>query len=176
MDSVKTYYDFAEDDYRYLKEDYERGRIANYMAGIAQSICERYLKHIIDQYVHPKTINEEYEKKEYLRKYNLNALLRYVNANTDFQISKELCRTIKGADRYYFTTRYPGDDSIQVDKDMIADCMDAVEACRETTRYIIQRKEREEENVHPTKESLTLEIEKIAGTAHEKAKKSIMKK
>lgn len=110
MDTLKTYYDFAEDDYQYLREDYERGRIANYMAGMAQNICERYLKHIIDKYVLSKTTNEEYEKKEYLRKHSLNALLRYINANTDFQISKELCKTIKEADGYYFSTRYPREE------------------------------------------------------------------
>lgn len=169
MDSLKTYYDFAEDDYQYLREDYERGRVANYMAGMAQNICERYLKHVIDKYVLPETANEEYEKKEYLRKHNLNALLRYINAKTDFQISRELCKTIRGADGYYFSTRYPGDESIQIDKDVIEECMSAVETCRDTVRYIIKKKEQEETKAHPDRKTAVLEIEEILTALKDKA-------
>lgn len=49
MDALKTYYDFAEDDYQYLKEDYERGRIANYMAGMAQIQTSKFLKTYVRQ-------------------------------------------------------------------------------------------------------------------------------
>lgn len=33
---LTTYFDFAEDDYQYLLEDYNNGRVANYMGASAQ--------------------------------------------------------------------------------------------------------------------------------------------
>lgn len=37
-----SYYDFAENDYLYLKNSYERSDFSNAMAVLTQSICERF--------------------------------------------------------------------------------------------------------------------------------------
>ena len=71
MESERNYFDFAEDDYQYLKEDYERGRVANYMASMSQNICERYLKHVVETYVIPTTEKEEAEETKVLHTHNL---------------------------------------------------------------------------------------------------------
>lgn len=48
---LKTYYDFALDDYRFLGELKKNGITANSIGAIAQNTCERFLKHLINEYV-----------------------------------------------------------------------------------------------------------------------------
>lgn len=43
-----TYYSRAENDYQFIKGNYEDGRVSEVVCYVMQSICERYLKHIID--------------------------------------------------------------------------------------------------------------------------------
>ncbi len=47
---LKTYYDFALDDYRFLSELKKSGITANSIGAIAQNTCERFLKHLINEY------------------------------------------------------------------------------------------------------------------------------
>lgn len=42
-------------------------------------------------------------------------------------------------DGYYFTTRYPGEDSIFVDKEDMDICMEAIELCRDITLDAIRK-------------------------------------
>lgn len=39
-----TYYTRAENDYQFVKANYEEGRVSEVMCYVMQSICERYLK------------------------------------------------------------------------------------------------------------------------------------
>ena len=48
---LKTYFDFAENDYGYFWHSFEQGIVANAMAADAQEICEKYMKHVIDQWI-----------------------------------------------------------------------------------------------------------------------------
>ena len=45
---LKTYYDFALDDYQFLIELKKNGITANSIGAIAQNTCERFLKHLMN--------------------------------------------------------------------------------------------------------------------------------
>ena len=47
MEKKLSYYDYAEDDYNYLKDCIDAGIYRTSMASIAQETCVRYLKHVI---------------------------------------------------------------------------------------------------------------------------------
>ena len=51
-----TYYDFAENDYNFLIHASESGMRDNALAAISQSVCERFMKHLIDKYYSPGSI------------------------------------------------------------------------------------------------------------------------
>ena len=42
---LKTYYDFADNNFNFLIAAYEQGLIGNAMGAMAQETCEKYLKH-----------------------------------------------------------------------------------------------------------------------------------
>ena len=131
------YFHFAENDYDYIKEDLqENKRPHNAITYIAQSICERYLKHIINEYFCPQNIAEESEKKRILRTHNLNMLNTFILSNMDGVMSEEEADIIEMADGYYFTTRYPGDDSMDATERDIRKCRKAVEKAR----FVVMRK------------------------------------
>lgn len=46
---LKTYFDFAENNYDFLLAAYEQGLVGNAMGAMAQETCEKYLKHIIEE-------------------------------------------------------------------------------------------------------------------------------
>lgn len=125
-----TYFDFAEDDYQYLLEDYNNGRVANYMGASSQNTCERYLKYIIEEMFYPQTESEEDNKVNILKKHNLRTLVKFLRKNNLCDFSKDEIAAINAVNGFYYTTRYPGDDSISVDKEDIDDCMEALNICR----------------------------------------------
>lgn len=127
---MKTYFDFADNDREYLLEDYKNGRVANYMGSMAQNICERYMKHIIDRYDEPQDVNGAQEKMSALRTHSLNKLIKYISG-MGYSFRKETREEMQMIDGFYFSTRYPGDDSYVLDKDDIEHCARAVELCRE---------------------------------------------
>lgn len=50
---LKTYYDFADNNFNFLIAAYEQGLVGNAMGAMAQETCEKYLKHIIEEYIVP---------------------------------------------------------------------------------------------------------------------------
>lgn len=134
---LETYFDFAENDYEFFMAAYKNGIVANQMAAIAQGICEKYLKHIITEYVRVEGEQKAQEKSSILRTHSLAKLLKYVRNNLeDFQIDK---RQVQMIDGYYFTTRYPGEESISIDQEDIEDCKTAVEICRESVMMYLKK-------------------------------------
>lgn len=120
-----NYYSFAENDYLYLKNSIEAGFCSNAMASIAQNIIERYLKHIIDVFC------KEEDVTAVLKTHSLKRLLRYINTYlNEFKIDEY---KVILADGYYFSARYPGDDSFFVNQKDIDVCWEAVQ---ETKRAV----------------------------------------
>lgn len=136
-----TYLDFAENDYSYFNANYEEGRVANNMAAEAQNACEKYLKHIIEQY----DVNNELNHTGVLRTHNLQTLINYLKDEMNIQISNEEESCITCINGYYFDTRYPGDSSVFATRSMIEKCHKALEMCRNITFEIIRDYEHDRE-------------------------------
>ena len=76
-----------------------------------RSICERYLKHIISECAHPENESEAVSKESVLRTHSLRRLMRYISGDMGIDIPDETESALDRIDGFYFTTRYPGDDS-----------------------------------------------------------------
>lgn len=138
MGQLKTYFDFAEDDFKYFMASCDAGFVANAMGALAQGICEKYLKHIIENYVKPDSYEANNERDSILRTHSLMKLQRYLGVNLpDFTIDRTKLRMVDG---FYFTTRYPGEESIEITREDIEDCKLAIEECREKALRYIQSK------------------------------------
>lgn len=89
------------------------------MTSIAQNICERYLKYIIDCYC------TSIDCTSILKTHSLKRIIRFLNENlVDFQIDR---KKVVLADGYYFSARYPGDESFFATEEDVKSCWDAVE-------------------------------------------------
>lgn len=145
VNKLETYLDFAENDYQHFKFCYKATLVTNQMGAIAQGICEKYLKHVIEEYVIVDNAQKNGEKEKILRTHSLAKLLRYVEENiSDFQIEGRKLRIIDG---FYFTARYPGEESISINEQDVEDCNDAVEECRgKVMEYIEKNKALRKEN------------------------------
>lgn len=61
--SLNNYADFAENDYIFFKQAYANGNLGSPLAALGQSICERYLKHIVSEYSCPENEKEQMKKE-----------------------------------------------------------------------------------------------------------------
>jgi HEPN domain-containing protein len=144
---LNNYYDFAENDYQYLLQSFEAGMVANAMGALAQGICEKYLKYIINEYVVPQSSEESTEKGRILRTHNLNKLYKYLlQYLPEMEISK---RTLNAVNGLCFTTLYPGDESIVVDEEDIREYVQAVQECKLAVDKYIDLQRGKEEDMHP---------------------------
>ena len=141
--AMTSYLDFAENDYKYFMTSYEYGIVANAMAADAQEICEKYMKHVIDKYFEPETEEEQTEYDIHMRTHNLNKLMRFLDQRMGLNFDREVKAEMQIINGYYFTARYPGDESIEVTKEDLDVCADAVEHCRESILKMIQEIENE---------------------------------
>ena len=137
---LTTYFDFAEDDYQYLLEDYNKGRVTNYMGASAQNTCERYLKYIIEEMYEPHNNDEIDEKAAILKVHSLKKLMKFLREYNLCNISKEEYISVSAINGFYFSARYPGDDSISVDKEDLDNCMVALDICRNKTLELMIQK------------------------------------
>lgn len=128
MEKKINYYNFADNDYEFLRDNYKEGRVSNIMCVSAQNICERYFKSVIEERAN------ELGDTDIMKTHSLKRLQRFMEKNIpDFQCD---FRTVVQADGYYFSARYPGEDSFFVEKEDVEDCWRAVvEAKKATDRY-----------------------------------------
>ena len=129
-----TYYTRAENDYQFVKANYEEGRVSEVMCYVMQSICERYLKHIIDTYYTG-------EIGSVMRTHTIRVLRDFIIRNVpDFNCDWSVALQ---ADGYYFSARYPGDDAIEVNADDVEYCWKAVNVVRNAVQdYLNNHKNR----------------------------------
>lgn len=137
MGKEVTYYNFAENDYLYLKANVEEKRVSNAMCSSAQNICERYLKEVI------KDKADELNDTNIMKTHSLKKIRKFVEAN----IPEYECdwTTIVLADGYYFSARYPGEDSYFVDESDVEICWRSVQETKRATDRYLARQEREKE-------------------------------
>ena len=137
-EELKTYYDFADNNYDFLMAAYKNGLVGNAMGAMAQETCEKYLKHLIDEYVILGDSADNAKKTEILRTHNLTKLSKYISSHLpEVNLDRPSLNLVNGL---YFTTRYPGDESIMVEKDDLDEYIDAVKKCKNAVDEFIRRK------------------------------------
>lgn len=143
---LENYFDFAENDYQFFMAAYKNHIVANQMGAIAQGICEKYLKHVITEYCAPQSSEQLHDKNTILRTHSLAKLIKYVQKNLDdFEVDRKAVQMIDG---YYFSTRYPGEESISIDAEDIEFCKMAIESCRESVlKYINKELKKDQEKI-----------------------------
>ena len=134
---LRTYYDFAENDYAFLKAAFAGGLMANSMGAMAQNVCERYIKHLINEYVNV-TPENRHDVTEVLSTHNLNKLVTFWNGNSQYKISDETIDEMRDINGYYFSTKYPGDDAETLTGEDIRDCIEAIDACKANVDEIMR--------------------------------------
>lgn len=132
---LKTYYDFALDDYKFLCELRKTGIQANSIGAIAQNTCERFLKHLINEFVPVSEENRNYIT-DILTTHNLNRLVYFWNQFSENKIPDDVSIQLKKINGFYFSTKYPGDDSQTLTEENIATCYEAVELCKQAVDEI----------------------------------------
>lgn len=125
--ALETYLDFAENDYKFFMINYRNHVIANAMGTAAQGICEKYMKHLISEYMNPETKEELAKKQATLRTHSLNRLSKYIMNDMEMPIPEETRTAMGIIDGFYFSTRYPGDDSIEINEEDLRHCEKAIE-------------------------------------------------
>ncbi len=135
---LKTYYDFALDDYIFLCELKKSGITANSIGAIAQNTCERFLKHLINEFI-PVTGENRQQITDILTTHNLNRLVFFWNAFSVNKIPGEVSARLKKINGFYFSTKYPGDDCQTLTKENMESCYEAVESCKQAVDEIISR-------------------------------------
>ena len=128
---MNTYAEFAENDYKFFRQSYDSGNKGSALAALGQSICERYLKHIISECAHPENESEAVSKESVLRTHSLRRLMRYISGDMGIDIPDETESALDRIDGFYFTTRYPGDDSFIPTERDIDRADKAVHLCRD---------------------------------------------
>lgn len=137
-EELKTYYDFADNNYDFLMAAYKNGLVGNAMGAMAQEACEKYLKHLIDEYVILGDSADNAKKTEILRTHNLTKLSKYISSHLpEVNLDRPSLNLVNGL---YFTTRYPGDESIMVEKDDLDEYIDAVKKCKNAVDEFIRSK------------------------------------
>ena len=131
MAELRTYKDFADNSYAYFMFAYDNGQIFNEMGAMAQSICERYLKHLIAEYAEPENDSESDIKERALRSHKLRVLSNFLRHNMELPMSKTLVTSLNSVNGFYFSTRYPGEDSTTLTREELDECAEAIQLCKE---------------------------------------------
>lgn len=131
---LESYFDFAENDYNLfmfcVNHEYYA---ANMLGAIAQGICEKYIKHLLESYYSPDSALSYSEYSDVMRTHSLHKLCKFLKNRLQLKYSQETENLMYIIDGFYFSTRYPGDDSITLEKENIDFCCRAINACREET-------------------------------------------
>lgn len=129
MEENLTYYDFAMNDYNYLKFSIDNNLMFNSMCSNAQNIVERFLKHIIE----PKAM--ELGNTKVMKAHDLILLKTFIQEHLpDFSID---WGTVIQCNGFYFNVRYPGDNSFFVNERNVLDCWNAVNETKNAVdRYL----------------------------------------
>ncbi len=133
---TNSYLSYAESDFNFFKAAVKSGMIYNAMPAIAQNSCEKYLKDLVERFFVPENQDELIDKTKIMRTHSLSKLLKFIENDMGITITDDAKDAIEGADGYYFTTRYPGDNSIEVDSRDIRKCEKALNLTKQLHREI----------------------------------------
>lgn len=132
-ENLNSYLAFAENDYLFFRQAYDTGNKGSALAALGQSICERYLKHVISEFAQPENRGEMQDKETVLRTHSLRRLMRYIQEEMNLEIPEKTEMSMDRIDGFYFTTRYPGSESFIASERDIDKAKAAVEEARKFT-------------------------------------------
>ena len=138
MEMMNTFFDFAENDFQFFQDAYEHGIKGSPMTAMGQNICERYLKHIINEYAHPESPEEENDKTKILKTHSISRLVNYIKHEMNLEIPRNVEIDARSVDGFYFSTRYPGEDCFVPTEDDIDIAYEATKTVRSYTLEKIQ--------------------------------------
>lgn len=107
MGGRNTYFDFAENDFRFMQDAYEHGIKGTPMAALGQSISERYLKHVISEYARLQDIEGRRKKAEALETHLLAPLINYIKQDMRAALPKDVEMLARSMDAFLFLNRVP---------------------------------------------------------------------
>ena len=136
MENIVNYKNIANNDHAFLSDAIDKaiecGNAPLRIPSLASEVCEKFLKHIINEYCHPETNEEMYMKEKILHSHSLRNLLDYVE-NAGFEVSDDTRDKIIKIDGLYFNTRYPSEDFHLT---TMKDIKDSKNAMDEAKRYV----------------------------------------
>ena len=133
----------------------------NDISYMSQNTCERYMKHIIEEYFTPTNDEERMSKTNILRSHNLNSLQNYISEKLNCRYSEETSLLIDSINGFYYTTRYPGESSMLANENDIDRCYKAVNKCYEETVEIINNLEQQINTYNENQQDVLDEIIQI---------------
>lgn len=116
----------------------KNGITANSIGAIAQNTCERFLKHLINEYV-PVSEENRHQITDIMSSHNLNRLVFFWNRFSKNTIPSNVSAQLRKINGFYYSTKYPGDACQTLSKDNISSCYSAVESCKQVVDEIIAR-------------------------------------
>ena len=133
----ENYYDFAYNDYEFVKKTHENNYVFNSMCSIAQKVCVRFLKHIIDQYYVPENEQEAAYVNDVMSTQSLRKLERFLVEKMDIQLAQDVHSALNEVNGFYYETSYPGDESFFVNAEDVEKAVAAMDKCKDfIDRYI----------------------------------------
>ena len=99
------------------------------------------MKHIISEYAEPENDQEQFKKERALRTHNLHILIRYLRDDMGISVPEETEDKLDKINGFYFSTRYPGDDSFIASERDVDKASDAVESARKFTLEVCREME-----------------------------------
>lgn len=118
-----TFYKSAEDDFYFLKSSMESGNTGNIICSLSQSICERFLKQLIVNYINEDSNNKD-DFEKILKSNNIEMILNFIEDNLkDFITNVEIRNVSKYSD-------YGQPGSYPIDEDGIRICWNSVKICK----------------------------------------------
>ena len=138
-EKLNSYLAFAENDFLFFRQAYDTGNKGSALAALGQSICERYLKHVISEFAQPENHSEMQDKETILRTHSLRRLMRYIQEEMELEIPEKTEMAMDRIDGFYFTTRYPGSESFIPSERDIDKANIAVEEARKFTLDICEQ-------------------------------------
>lgn len=142
MAKKEGYFEYAENDFRFLKESVAHGFVYNGMCSLAQNICEKYMKYIAEKKA--DALNETHVMKTH----NLSILKKFLKRH--FPEIPADWDVVEKANGFYFSSRYPGEDSFFVDEEDISICWRAAQEAKQAAHYykthILGQKEGQQED------------------------------
>lgn len=141
-DLRRTFLACAEDDYRSLLRCYNEGAVSNQMGVLAQEVCEKYLKHLISEFVLPRNEAEVAEKKLVLdnEAHSSKALVPFLEEKLGLWLPRDLVEHIESLDSYFGDSWVPRENDFLLNKDDIARCFMTATLCRDYALELTEMK------------------------------------